>query len=92
MSALAAGVVGVVPGLYLLGMSLRKLDPGDTGLGNAMKGELGRLVITACLFALVFVFIRPLDAVVFFATFVVLQMIVAIVPWLEARRMLRHGN
>ena len=90
VSALAAGVCAVVPGLYMLLMSRRPVVPGDNGLGVAVKGEVGRLILTGCLFALVFVFVQPLSVVAFFATFVLLQLCVMIVPLLDARRLLKH--
>lgn len=92
VSALAAGLVSIVPGLFMLVMSVRWVELADTGLGMAVKAETGRLILTGCLSALVFVFVWPLNAVAFFATFIVLQVCVAIAPWLEARRLLRHGK
>ena len=85
-SALSAGVVCLVPGIYVLVSSIRPLAPGESGLGRALKSEAGKLAITVSLFALIFVFVKPLDAVIFFGTFVMLQLGYAIVPWWEAKK------
>jgi len=87
ISALMAGVVCIVPGLYVLVASLRPVTQMSTGLANAVRGQAGKFALTVSMFALVFVFVRPLNAVAFFATFVVLQMCVALVPFAESRRL-----
>ena len=88
LSALLAGLVCVVPGVFQLLMSLRPAAPGTTGLGLVVKGEAGRFLLTAVMFALVFMLATPLDAVVFFVTFAGLQVLIAIVPLVEAQRRL----
>ena len=90
LSALMAGVVCLIPSGFVLVMSLREISPGETGLANAVRGEVGKFALSILLFALVFAFVKPLDAVAFFATFVVLQLCTAIAPWLRARRMLKR--
>ena len=90
LSALMAGVVCLIPSGFVLVMSLRAISPGETGLANAVRGEVGKFALSILLFALVFAFVKPLDAVAFFATFVVLQLCTAIAPWLRARRMLKR--
>ena len=90
LSALMAGVVCLIPSGFVLVMSLREISPGETGLANAVRGEAGKFALSILLFALVFAFVKPLDAVAFFATFVVLQLCTAIAPWLRARRMLKR--
>ena len=90
LSALMAGVVCLIPSGFVLAVSLREISPGETGLANAVRGEAGKFVLYILLFALVFTFVKPLDAVAFFATFVVLQLCTVIAPWLRARRMLKR--
>ena len=90
LSALMAGVVCLIPSGFVLAVSLREISPGETGLANAVRGEAGKFALSILLFALVFAFVKPLDAVAFFATFVVLQLCTAIAPWLRARRMLKR--
>lgn len=89
VSALMAGIVCVVPGCYLVLMSIRPVVHGDTGLGNAIRGQVGKLVLMACLFSLVFVFVKPLNVIAFFATLVGLQLCTGLVPFFEARKLRR---
>lgn len=86
ISALMAGMVCIIPGLYMLVVSLRPVTQTSTGLAQAVRGAAGKFALTVSMFALVFVFVRPLNAVVFFATFVLLQMCVALVPFIDSRR------
>jgi len=90
LSALMAGVVCLIPGGFVLAMSLRPTEPGDTGLNHVIRGEIGKFMLSVLLFALAFAFVDPLDVVTFFATFIVLQLCAAIAPWLRARRMLKQ--
>ena len=90
ISALMAGIVCMVPGLYVLALSLRAVEPGTTGIASVVKGEVGKFALTVSLFALVFVFVKPLNVVVFFGTVVLLQLCNLIVPLIEARGLLRR--
>lgn len=89
VSALLAGVVCIVPGLYVLGMTIRPVAPGSTGMDLVLRGEIGKLLITAILFVAVFISVKPLNVWVFFTTIVILQLCNAVVPVLEARKMIR---
>ncbi|MGK0259090.1 MAG: ATP synthase protein I [Candidatus Azotimanducaceae bacterium] len=89
ISALMAGVVSVVPSVYLLFVSRRPTAEGDTGIGIVLRGEVGKFALSISLFALVFVFVKPLNAIAFFATYILLQLCTVIAPWLEAKRLLR---
>ena len=70
ISALLAGITCFLPGCYSLVVSLRPVIKGDPGLGQALRGELGKVALTVSLFALVFVFVKPRIAFVFFRTFI----------------------
>ena len=91
MSALLAGISCLVPTLYLLVISLKPSPAGDTGLGQVIKGEIGKFVLTMALLAGVFVTVDPLNVWVFFGTFALMQICYAIVPYRRARRMLRQN-
>ena len=91
LSALLAGVVCIVPGILVLVMSLRPAPTGTTGLGKVLKGEAGKFLLSIAMFVLVFTLVKPLDAVVFFATFAGLQVIVGLVPLLEARKLMNRN-
>lgn len=89
-SALLAGGIAILPGLYTLMMSRRPVSADDNGLGLVLKGEIGRLVLAGVLFALVFTQVSPLDAVVLFGTFALLQVAYIVIPLIEARRLLQR--
>jgi len=89
ISALMAGITCIVPGCYTLVVSLRPVIKGGSGLSQALRGEVGKFSLTVSLFALVFVFVKPLNVQVFFCTFVVLQLCMAAVLWFSSRRLLR---
>ena len=90
ISAVMAGVACVVPGCYTLMVSMRPVIKGDPGLSQALRGEVGKIALTAALFALVFVFVKPLNVWVFFSTFVGLQLCMAVVLLLQSRKLLKR--
>ena len=95
ISALSAGLSCLIPTLYLLVVSLQPVKAGQTGLGHAVKGEIGKFALTIALLAVIFVFTesfvgKPLEVVAFFGTFILLQMSNAVVPLYEAVRLLRR--
>ena len=90
ISALMAGITCIVPGCYTLVVSLRPVIKGDLGLTQALRGEVGKFALTVALFALVFVFVNPLNVLVFFSTFVGLQLCMAVVLLLGSRRLLKR--
>ena len=90
ISALMAGITCVLPGCYTLVVSLRPVIKGDPGLSQALRGEMGKFALTVSLFALVFVFVKPLNVLVFFSTFIGLQLCMAATLWLGSRRLLKR--
>ncbi len=90
LSALVAGLVCLVPGLYVLVLSVREVRVGDSGFGLAVKAETGRFLLSAAGFVLVFVFLKPLNALVFFGVFVALQGFNILIPLKEAQRLRRR--
>ena len=90
ISALLAGAVCIVPGLYVLAVSLRSIPAGSSGLGLAIRGELGKLLLTAALMVLVFLGFESLSVATFFATLILMQVCVAVGPVIEAQRLLRR--
>ena len=89
VSALLAGAVCILPVLFVLVMSLRSVDPGSSGLALVIKGEAGKMAMTVALFAVVFVWVKPLDVAVFFGTVIILQLCTIAVPVMAARKLLR---
>ena len=90
ISAVMAGITCIVPGCYTLMVSLRPVIKSGSGLGQVLRGELGKLALTAALFALVFVFVKPLNVLVFFGIFVGLQLCMAVVLLLQSRKLLKR--
>lgn len=92
VSALAGGAIAVIPNAFL---AARLLSPGAGENARAMLkaawlGEIGKLILTALLFAAVFVSIRPLSAVAVFGGFIAAQSMVFAVPlfggdWLDGK-------
>jgi len=90
-SAFMAGIACVVPSVYVWLVSQRTVTAGNTGMGLVIRSELGKYALWVSLMAVVFVFYEPLNVMAFFGTLVVLQISVAIAPFIEAQRLLnRH--
>ena len=81
-SALLGGAIAVVPNAFL---AARLLKPAAGTSARAMLraawiGEIGKLVLTALMFALVFATVRPLAVLALFGGFIVAQLMVICVP------------
>ena len=92
VSALLGGAIAVVPNAFLAarllapaaGTSAKRL------LRAAWLGEIGKLVLTALLFAVVFVSVRPLSAIAVFGGFIGAQLVIFGAPlagggWLDGK-------
>jgi len=91
VSALLGGAIAVVPNAFL---AARLLAPGAgrdarSMLRAAWIGEIGKLVLTALLFAVVFASVRPLAAGAVFGGFIAAQLMVLGAPliggWLDSK-------
>lgn len=76
-SALLGGLVCVVPNAFLaLRLVVPRRDPGAAALIRAAYiGELGKLALTVTLFSMVFVLVKALAPVAFFAGFIAAQFV-----------------
>jgi F0F1-type ATP synthase assembly protein I len=92
ISALMAGITCVLPGCYTLVVSLRPVIKGDPGLRQVLRGELGKFALTVSLFATVFVFVKSLNVLAFFSTFIGLQLCMAATLWIGSRRLLQREH
>ena len=88
LSAMMAGVVCVVPGIYVLLISLRQVK--SSGVANILRGEIGKFALSISLFALVFVFFEELRVLVFFGTCVGLQLLHALVPFYLSAKLVKN--
>ena len=78
MSALLGGVTAVVPNGFL---AARLLQPSRDESAKAMMrsawvGEIGKLLLTALLFGVIFGFVRPIQPLAVFAGFIAAQLVV----------------
>ena len=88
VSALLGGAVAVVPNAFL---AARLLSPkagvsAEALLKAAWLGELGKLVLTAALFAAVFVAVRPISPLALFGGFIAAQLVVIGMPLIRSGR------
>ena len=77
-SALLGGAVVVIPNGFL---AARLLQPSRDESARAIMrsawiGEIGKLVLTALLFGVVFAFVRPIEPLAVFAGFIAAQLVV----------------
>ena len=78
MSALLGGVAAVVPNGFL---AARLLQPSRDESAKAMMrsawiGEIGKVLLTALLFGVIFGFVRPIEPLAVFAGFIAAQLVV----------------
>jgi ATP synthase protein I len=78
LSALLGGMVAVVPNAFL---AARLLKPSRDQSARAMMnaawfGEIGKLLLTALLFGVIFGFVRPIEPLAVFAGFIGAQLVV----------------
>jgi len=88
LSALLGGAIAVVPNAFL---AARLLSPkanasAESMLRAAWIGEIGKLALTALLFAAVFVAVRPLSVIGLFAGFIAAQLVIFGVPLVGGAR------
>ena len=88
LSALLGGAIAVIPNAFL---AARLLSPragvsAEAMLRAAWIGEIGKLVLTALLFAAVFIAVRPLSVISLFAGFVPAQLVIFGVPLIGGAR------
>jgi ATP synthase protein I len=78
LSALLGGMTAVVPNGFL---AARVLQPSRDESAKAMMrsawlGEIGKLLLTALLFGVIFGFVRPIQPLAVFAGFIAAQLVV----------------
>lgn len=78
MSALLGGVAVVIPNAFL---AARLLQPSRDQSAKAMMrsawfGEIGKVLLTALVFGVIFGFVRPIEPLAVFAGFIAAQLVV----------------
>ena len=64
---------------------LKNVPGVDGTLPRLVRGELIKLLLSVALFVGIFAAVNPLNALFFFGTFVAMQLLYAIVPYIETR-------
>ncbi len=75
-SVVAGTLVAVIPNTFLAARLLAARNDARALLRSAWIGELGKLLLTVVLFAVVFAVLRPLSAAAVFAGFMAAQFVV----------------
>jgi ATP synthase protein I len=78
MSAFLGGMVAVVPNAFLAARLLKpsRDQSARAMMGAAWFGEIGKLLLTALLFGVIFGFMRPISPLAVFAGFIAAQLVV----------------
>lgn len=90
-SAICGGLIAWLPNLYFALKAFRHSGARAAKeiLRSFYAGEAGKFVLTAILFALVFVSVKPLDVPILFGAFIVTQMVSWFAPLLIKAKPLR---
>ena len=76
VSTLLGGAAAVVPNGFLAARVLKPNRPVDALLRAAWIGEIGKILLTALAFGVIFGFVRPLSPPAVFAGFIAAQLVV----------------
>jgi len=84
-SVLLGGLISIVPNGYLASLAYRFTGARAASdvAGSLYRGEVGKFVLTAVMFALVFVMVKPLSAPALFAAFI----LTTVLNWVLVLRM-----
>ncbi len=73
------GLVVIVPGAFFAWRLGYEVSSSGQALRSLVMGQIGKLGITVVMFALVFVWVRPLNAVMFFMALVLMMLVNVVV-------------
>jgi len=92
-SALLGGFICWLPSCYFAYRAFRYKGAraADKIVRSMYAGEVGKMLLTMALFTMVFVRVRPLDALALFAGFVIIQSVNWFVPFFVSRAESRRG-
>ena len=92
VSALLGGAIAVLPNMFLAARLIAPASGASAGamLKAAWIGEIGKLLMTAALFAVVFAAVRPISALAVFGGFIAAQLVIFLAPlmgseWLDGK-------
>ena len=84
-SIMLGGLTCAVPNALLAWRIGRVADP-NGALKSLVRGELGKLVMTAVIFAAVFLWVKPLEVMIYFIALVLVMLLNMLVPLIEAKK------
>ncbi len=92
ISALLGGMTAVIPNAFLAARLLkpRANDSAGAVMRSAWIGVIGKLIITALLFGVIFALVRPLSPLAVFGGFITAQLMVPAAFLLSGRGQARH--
>lgn len=84
-SALLGGLSCALPSAFMAWRFLRGTADRTVAAANLVRGEVGKLLMTLVILSLVFLLVKPLAIAWFMATLVLVLLMNAIVPMMDAR-------
>lgn len=87
-SALLGGLIAIIPNAYFAKWAFRYSGAraADKVAQSFYRGEAGKFILTSVLFALVFIWVKPINVVVIFVTYIGMTAL----NWLLALRFIRQ--
>lgn len=87
LSAAAGGIACLVPNAYFASRAFRYSGARSAMLilNSFYSGQAMKIVLTAIIFSLIFIYLKPLNAGALFGGFVLVQSVIWITPWLSGR-------
>ncbi len=87
VSAAAGGIACLVPNAYFASRAFRYSGARSAMLilNSFYSGQAMKLLLTALIFTLIFIYLKPLNAGALFGGFVLVQSVIWITPWLAGR-------
>ena len=73
ISAVLAGLSGLLPSLFLVLVSSKPYSFNESGLVRALRGEVGKIILTIALLSGIFALVENINVAVFFGTFILMQ-------------------
>lgn len=88
VSAAAGGIACLVPNAYFASRAFRYSGARSAMLilNSFYSGQAMKLVLTALIFSLIFIYLKPLNAGALFGGFILVQSVIWVTPWLAGRR------
>ncbi len=88
LSATAGGIACLVPNAFFASRAFRYSGARSAPLilSSFYTGQAMKLLLTALIFSLIFIYLKPLNAGALFGGFVLVQSVIWVTPWLTGRQ------